>query len=348
MKNFKRSFTVAFLIFFLFIMSACGNDEASNNSVNNTSDSGEIQQLTIKLAHEVAENSSQHVGSIALKDYIEQASDGEIKVQVYPNGQLFGDKEVYQQIVGNNVQFTQIDMAKLVGDDPRFNIPSLPFLFKGDDEAVKFWDSEKGMEIVRSLDKDGLYGLAMWPNGPKHLTNDKRPIRSPEDLKGLKFRTQGGQVLEETFSSVGAGSTSIPFTELYTALQQGTVDGQSNTFVNIDSKKFDEVQKYLTITGESRVDLVLFVNKEFMDSLNEPTRKIVEDGIKAGTDAARQAAKNMNVEALQKLKDRGTIEITELSDEEIEAFRKVWAPIYEQFASIIGEEYIDSAKQSNE
>jgi C4-dicarboxylate-binding protein DctP len=346
MKNSKRSLIALLSIVMLLILSACGSGGSSSEP--GAAGENEVQEVTIKLAHEVAENTSQHVGSVAVKDYIEKESDGKIKVQIYPNGQLFGDKDVYQQLVANNVQITQIDLSKLVGEDPRFNIPSLPFLFNGDDEAVKFWDSEKGKEILTSLNDDGIYGIAMWPNGPKHLTNDKKPLKKPEDLKGLKFRTQGGQVLESVFSTLGAGSVSIPFTELYTALQQGTVDGQTNTFVNIDSKKFDEIQKYMTISGETRVDLGLFVNKKFMDGLNEPTRKIVEDGLKAGTDEARKAAKVMNEESRKNLEERGEIEIYELSDEEIEAFKTAWAPIYDEYSSIIGEEYIEAARQANE
>ncbi|RFU68123.1 DctP family TRAP transporter solute-binding subunit [Peribacillus saganii] len=348
MGLFKKNFFTIFLIALLLSMTACGSKSSENTASSSSSGSNDIQELTIKLAHEVAENTSQHTGSMAFKEYIEKASEGKIKVQVYPNGQLFGDKDVHQQLIANNIQFTQIDMAKLVGNDPRFNIPSLPFLFKGDDEAIKFWDSDKGMEIIQSLEKDGMYGLAMWPNGPKHLTNDKRPIKSPKDLKGLKFRTQGGQVLEKLFSAAEAGSVSMPFTELYTALQQGTVDGQTNTFVNIESKNFDEVQKYLTVSGEARVDLVFFANKKFMDDLNEPTRKIIDEGIKAGTEKARQASKDMNIEARKKLEERGEIEIYELSNEEKEEFRKVWSPIYDEFTPIIGEEYIEAAKQTNQ
>lgn len=353
MKNVKKSLLVAGSLALMLVTAACGgSNEPASNTANNSAGSGGsgdgVQELTIKLAHEVAENTSQHAGSLAFKEAIEKASGGKIKVQVYPNGQLFGDKDVFQNIVANNVQFTQIDMAKLVGEDPRFNIPSVPFLFKGDDQAIKFWDGEKGKEILGSLEKDGLVGLAMWPNGPKHLTNVVRPIKSPKDLQGLKFRTQGGQVLESVFKAVGAGSTSIPFTELYTALQQGTVDGQTNTFVNIESKKFDEVQKYLTVSGETRVDLAFFSNKKFMDSLNEPTRKIIDEGIKAGTEKARQAAKDMNTEALKKLKERGKVEIYELNDAEIEEFRKAWAPIYDEYTPIIGAEYIEAAKKANE
>lgn len=346
MKKSKNLFATISTTTLLLIMAGCGSDEASSD--NPSADSNDVQEITITLAHEVAENTSQHVGSLAVKDYIEEASDGKIEVQVYPNGQLFGDQDVYQQLVANNVQITQIDLSKLVGDDPRFNIVSLPFLFDGDEEAARFWDSEEGMEILTSLDKDGIYGISMWPNGPKHLTNDVRPLETPADLQGLTFRTQGGQVLEEVFSAVGAGSTSIPFTELYTSLQQGTVDGQTNTFVNIESKKFDEVQQYLTIIGDTRVDLGLFVNQGFMDGLNDATRQIVEDGLQAGTDVARSAAIDMNNEALETLKERGIMEIHELSPEALQEFTDAWESVYEKYTPIIGEEYIEAARAANE
>ncbi|MFD2131469.1 DctP family TRAP transporter solute-binding subunit [Pseudogracilibacillus auburnensis] len=345
MKRTKLFSLCLLVIAMLVMLAACGGgkDEGKKESKNDASDDG-VQEITIKLSHEVAENTSQHVGSIAFKEYIENASEGKIEVQVYPNGQLYGDQDVMQSLAANNVQFTQQDLSKLVGDDERFNIPSLPFLFASDDEAVEFWDSEKGMEILSALEKDGIYGLAMWPNGPKHFTNNKRPLKSPEDFKGLNLRTQGGQVLEDVFKALDAGSVSIPFTELYTSLQQGVVDGQTNTFVNTESKKFDEVQKYLTVIGDTRVDVGFFANKEFMDSLNDETKKIVEEGIKAGTDAAREASKEMNEKAFEEIKNRGNVEVYELTDEEREAFVKVWEPVYEKYAPVIGEEYIEAAQ----
>lgn len=343
MMKLNKTIFMSLLVAVLLVMSACGGGSKDKEGNAAGGDTDGIQEITIKLSHEVAENTSQHAGSMAFKEYIEKESDGKIEVQVYPNGQLFGDKEAYQSLVANNVQFTQIDMSKLVGEDPRFNIPSLPFLFKDDDEAVEFWDSEKGMEILSALNDDGVVGLSMWPNGPKHFTNDVRALKTPEDFKGIKFRTQGGQVLEDVFGELEAGSVTLPFTELYTALQQGTVDGQTNTFVNIDSKKFDEVQSYLTVIGDTRVDLAFFANKEFMDSLNDETRAIVEGGIEAGTEEARKAAKEMNAEAFEEIKKRGNVEVYELSDKEREAFVKAWEPVYEKYTPIIGEEYVEAA-----
>jgi C4-dicarboxylate-binding protein DctP len=279
-----------------------------------------------------------------MKEVIEKESDGKIKVQVYPNSSLFGDKDEYQNLVADNVQFILPDMSKLVGNDPGFNIPAMPFLFESDEAANAFWDGEKGQEIFKRLEKDGVLGQAMWPNGAKHMTNDKKAIKKPEDLDGMKIRTQGGQLLEAIYAKLGAGSASIPFGELYTALQQGTVDGQENTFSNIESKKFDEVQKYMTIMGHTRVDYALLTNTKFWDSLNEETKAVVQKGVDEGTKLARESAKQLNDDALAKLKENGQVEINELSDAEIEEFKKALEPVYNEWAEKIGKDIIEDAE----
>lgn len=335
-------FLAALALVMMFALAACGNSEKTEGSGGAESDG--VQELTIKIAHVVAENTPKHQGALKMKEVIEKESDGKIKVQVYPNSSLFGDKDEYQNLVANNVQFILPDMSKLVGNDPGFNIPAMPFLFESDEAANAFWDGEKGQEIFKRLEKDGVLGKAMWPNGAKHMTNDKKAIKKPEDLDGMKIRTQGGQLLEEIYGELGAGSASIPFGELYTALQQGTVDGQENTFSNIESKKFDEVQKYMTIMGHTRVDYALLTNTKFWDGLNEETKAIVQKGVDEGTKLARESAKKLNDEALAKLKENGQVEINELSDAEIEEFKKTLEPIYNEWAEKIGKDIIEDAE----
>lgn len=336
-------FLGALALVMMFALAACGNSEKTEGSGGGAESDG-VQEITIKISHVVAENTPKHQGALKMKEVIEKESDGKIKVQVYPNSSLFGDKDEYQNLVANNVQFILPDMSKLVGNDPGFNIPAMPFLFESDDAANAFWDGEKGQEIFKRLEKDGVLGKAMWPNGAKHMTNDKKAIKKPEDLDGMKIRTQGGQLLEAIYDELGAGSASIPFGELYTALQQGTVDGQENTFSNIESKKFDEVQKYMTIMGHTRVDYALLTNTKFWDSLNEETKEIVQKGVDEGTKLARESAKKLNDDALAKLKENGQVEINELSDAEIEEFKKTLEPIYNEWAEKIGKDIIEDAE----
>lgn len=329
-------------------LSACGGGSKPAASDKGASAANaDVQQITIKISHVVAENTPKHKGALAMKESIEKESGGKIKVQVYPNSQLFGDKDEYQNLVANNVQFLIPDMAKLVGNDPAFNIPSMPFMFNSDKAANDFWDGPKGQEIFKRLEKDGVLGKAMWPNGPKHLTNSKKPIKSPEDMKGLKFRTQGGQLLEKLYSTLGASSVSIPFNELYTALQQGTVDGEENTWSNIESKKFDDVQKYTTVMGATRVDYLLMTNTKFWNSLNDSTKKIVENGIKKGTEIARADADKLNNDALDAMKKRNKTQFYELNKDEIQKFRDALKPVYDEYSKIIGSDIIKDAESRN-
>lgn len=325
------------------VLSAC-SDSGDGDSKSAGSADG-VEKMTIKFSHVVAENTPKHQGALAMKEYIEKESDGKIKVEIYPNSSLFGDQEEYQNLVANNVQFIAPDLSKFVGNNPQFNVPSLPFLFDNDEQAIEFWDGEKGEEILGSLEKDGVLGLKFWPNGGKHLTNDVKPITSPADLKGLKFRTQGGQVLETIYTTLGAGSESIPFGELYTALDQGVVDGQENTFSNIESKKFDEVQKYMTVMNHTRVDYGIFTNTKFWDGLNEETKKLVEAGVEAGTKVARDEALSLNNKAYETLKANGLAEIIELTPEQVNEFREILAPVYDKYRDEIGADVIEAAQK---
>ncbi|MED4352834.1 DctP family TRAP transporter solute-binding subunit [Schinkia azotoformans] len=345
MKKIRSFMLVVLSLVVLFSLVACGSSETNSKEGGEgpTADNG-IQELTIKISHVVAEHTPKHQGALKMKEVIEKESGGKIKVQIYPNSSLFGDKDEYQNLVADNVQFILPDMMKLVGNDEGFNMESMPFIFEDDAQSIAFWDGEKGKGIFQRLEKDGVLGLTMWPNGGKHITNNVRPIKLPEDLKGLKLRTQGGQLLESMYAELGAGSATIPFGELYTALQQGTVDGQENTLSNIESKKFDEVQKYMTIMNHTRVDYALLTNTKFWNGLNDETKAIVQKGIDEGTIIARDFAKQLNDQALEKIKENGKTEIYVLSEEEIAAFKKALEPVYNEYKEKIGVDIIEDAE----
>lgn len=340
----KSKFIVLFVFLLLSVLIACGDDSNEPTASEKNTNDQEIQEITIKFSHVVAENTPKHQGALAMKEYIEEESGGKIKVEIYPMSSLFGDQDEYQNLVANNVQFIAPDLSKFVGNNSQFNVPSLPFAFRNDEEAIAFWDGEKGQEILSSLEDDGVIGLYMWPNGGKHLTNNNKPIEKPGDVNGMKFRTQGGQVLEAVYTALGAGSESIPFDELYTALDQGVIDGQENTFSNIESRKFDEVQKYMTVMNHTRVDYAIFTNTTFWENLNDTTKKIVEEGVKKGTDVARSEAKALNDAAYETLKERRQVEIIELTDEQVAAFRKALEPIYDKFEDQIGADVYEAVK----
>ncbi|MFD2925609.1 DctP family TRAP transporter solute-binding subunit [Halobacillus naozhouensis] len=348
----KATLTLLGLILVL-TLAACGGSSESSSSSNGesnseSSSSSGIQEMTIKISHVVAENTPKNKAAEAMAKHIEENSNGKIKVQVYPNGQLFDDKTEVKNLQANNVQFIMPDMSKMVGMNPAFNVPSLPFVFSTNEAAYKFWDGEKGQEILKSLKSEGIIGLRMWPNGPKQITNTKRPINSPDDLEGLKLRVQGGQVLASIFKNLNAGPLQLPFGQLYTALEQGTVDGQVNTFSNIATKKLGDVQKYITTNwGAARVDYALLTNQKFWNSLNEETKKVVQAGIDHGTKKARELAEKLNQEAFETIKKRGKMEIHELTPEERKVFQKALQPVYEEFKDEVGADVIKAAKAAS-
>lgn len=328
-------FTISFLLLLILVACASSNSESSKDSTYSVDE--------IIISHVAPENTAKHQGALAMKNKIEEASNGEIKVKLYPNSSLYNDKNEFENLLLNNVQFIIPDMSKLVSYEPAFDIASLPLVFSSDEDATAFWDGEHGQEIMRKIEKEGVKALTMWPNGFRVLTNNKRPVQKPEDYKGLKIRTSSGQVLADVFDLLNAGSVSIPFNEVYTALQQGTVDGQENTLSSVASAKFDEVQKYLTINQFSRVDYALLTNTDFWDSLDDKTKKVIQEGIDEGTKTAREEVTRLNEEGLESMRERGLIEIYELTESDKEEFRKLFQPVYEKYASIFGEEVIEDA-----
>ncbi|WP_257351135.1 DctP family TRAP transporter solute-binding subunit [Pseudalkalibacillus decolorationis] len=346
MQSIKKGFIILVGLIMVFTLTACGGSEDASSSSGGNDSSG-IKEMTIKISHVVAENTPKHKGAMAMAKYIEKNSDGKIKVQVYPNGQLFDDKTEVKNLRANNVQFIIPDMSKMVGMNPAFNIPSLPFIFSSNEEAYAFWDGETGQEVLKSLESEKIIGLKMWPNGPKQITNTVRPIKTPEDLDGLKIRVQGGQVLANLFETLGAGPLQLPFGELYTALEQGTVDGQVNTFSNISTKKLGDVQKYITINwGAARVDYALLTNEKFWNGLNDETKELIQAGIDHGTKQARSLAEQLNQEGFKKIKERGNMEVYELSDEERKVFQETLQPVYDKFEEQIGADVIKAATEA--
>lgn len=326
--SIKRLVLLTVLCFFISL----GQAMAEDYSVN-----------VIRFSHVVSKNTPKHQGALKLKEYIEEKSNGKIKVQIYPNSSLYGDKDEVENLIANNVQFICPDMSKLTRYDGRYDVPSMPFLFDDNQAVFDFWDKGKGQELLKGLEREGIIGLKCWPNGFKSITNNERPIKKPEDLKGLKIRTQSGEVLSAIYETLDASPMSIAFGELFTALQQGVVDGQSNTFSNIYTKKFDEVQEYMSVTQHNRVDYLLLTNKRFVDSLNEKTKKLVMEAVDVATEKERELATSLNQEAYEKLKERGQMEIYELTEEDREDFREAMQPVYDEYGPVIGEEVIEDA-----
>lgn len=323
------------------VLAACGGSSSSEpkSSEDYTAD----KPLIIKFSHVTAVDSVKGKSANYFAELVDEKTEGRVKVEVYPSSQLYGDADELDALVSGNVHMIAPSVTKMVKIDPRWQYVDMPYLFKDEEHVQKFFDSEVAHELFNSeqLAQNDIKGMAFWPNGFKHFSNNKHPLVKPEDFKGLKFRTQAGQVLEKQFESLGAGSATISFGETYAALQQGTVDGAENPFNNFDTMKFYEVQKYLSTTQHGRLDYAIFVNKSFWESMPEDLRVLVEEALAEATEYAQKLAAEENQNPSEKIKSLGTVEVYEMTDEERQALREALQPVYDEFTDVITKELID-------
>lgn len=338
-KTYRLVVYIFIIASLLFTITGCGVGKTNKEAPAD-------KKLVIKFSHVVAEATPKGRSSLKFKEIVEKNSGGRIEVQVFPSSSLYGDKEEIEQLKANNVQFIAPSVTKLVQFQPAFQLVDMPFLFRNDQAAYNFYNGEHGKKLMKSLESQGMTGLAWWPNGSKNFTNSKKPLKSPEDFNGLKFRTQSGGVLEAQFRALGAASKTLVFAEVYTALNNGIVDGQENTFSNIETQNYIDVQKYITVSGHGRLDYVVLTNTTFWNSLSAEEKKILEDAIKETTVYATQLAEEENKNSYNKLKNSGKMQFHYLTDEERVKFIKALAPVYEAYTDKIGREYIEAARNS--
>lgn len=302
--------------------------------------------ITIKFSHVVAENTPKGQMANKFKDLVAERLAGKVQVEVFPNSQLFGDNKVLEAMLLGDVQMGAPALSKFSRYTKQLQIFDLPFLFKDMTAVEKFQGSDKGMELLDSIQKKGLVGLGYLHNGMKQLSSSQ-PLKVPADANGLKFRIMSSDVLAAQFHAVKATPLKKPFSEVFTLLQTKAIDGQENTWSNIFSKKFFEVQPYITESNHGLLDYMVVTSKEFWMSIPEADRAVVkkalDEAIKFGNDVAAQKA----MDDRQKILDSKRSEIIELSDAERSQWVEAMKPVWEEFEKEIGKDMIDAAYKSN-
>ncbi len=297
----------------------------------------------VKFSHVVAIDTPKGEAAEYFKKILEKRSNGRFKVEIYPNASLYGDREAIEALKMNAIQMAAPSFSKFTGFVPQLQLFDLPFLFRDENHLHKVLDSEVGQKILKMVGKRGLVGLAYWDNGFKEITNDTRPLIKPSDAKGLKFRIMSSKVLEAQFKVIGANPQVLPFSEVYSALQQGVVNGQENTLSNIYTKKFFEVQKYMTISNHGYLGYMLVTNKMFMKKLPDDLKAIFLKAVKDATAFGREKAKAVNMDYLNKIKASGKVEIHYLTASEQQVWKKTMMTIYPEFYKVVGKDLITKA-----
>jgi C4-dicarboxylate-binding protein DctP len=302
--------------------------------------------LVIKFSHVVAPDTPKGKGAQRFKELVEERSKGTIQVQVYPNSQLYKDKEEMEALQLGSVQMLAPSLAKFGPLGVKeFEVFDLPFVFK-DTEAFKaVSNGAVGRGLFDKLESKGIKGLAYWDNG-FHIMSANKPLHHVSDFKGLKMRIQSSKVLDAQMRALGAIPQVMAFSELYQALQSGVVDGTENVPSNFYTQKIYEVQKHMTLSNHGHLAYAVIVNKKFWDGLPADARKILELSIRDATVYANAIAATENAQALERIRASGKTTIYTPTPAEIDEWRKALMPVHQEMESRVGKATIEAVYQA--
>jgi tripartite ATP-independent transporter DctP family solute receptor len=273
---------------------------------------------------------------------VERLTDGAVEVRLFPDNQLGGGYEQVDQVRTGQIELAWAGPEFYTGVVPELDVAMLPFSAAGSEQAYCLVDGELGEFLAQAAADKGLIILGWMENGPRHVTNNVRPVKTVADLQGLKLRTPPSELMLETFRAVGANPTPLDIAELYQALQQGVVDGQENPYDNMLVRNFDEVQTYLSNTGHIFSWSTTFMNKDAFDSLGAEAQAAIREAMAKAVAEQRQLAQTKNREARDALIQRGMI-YDEIPREELASFREATRPVYDLVRQKVGDEAVDEA-----
>ena len=305
-------------------------------------------QIVIKFSHVVTPDTPKGKGADKFKELAEKYTEGKVKVEVYPNSQLYKDKEELEALQLGAVQMLAPSLAKFGPLGVKeFEVFDLPYIFPDEKVLQRVEDGPVGQKLFQKLETKGIKGLAFWDNGFKVMTANK-PLRKPDDYKGVKLRIQSSKVLESQMRALGALPQVMAFSEVYQAMQTGVVDGNENTPSNVYTQKMHEVQKYLTVTNHGYIGYAVITNKKFWDGLPADVRTQLERAMKESTQLANAIAQKENEDAMAGIKAAGKTEIITLTPDEKKVMRTALLPVHKEMESRVGKDLIDAIYKETE
>ena len=297
--------------------------------------------IVIKFSHVVAPDTPKGKGADKFKELAEKYTNGKVKIEVYPNSQLYKDKEEVEALQLGAVQMLAPSLAKFGPLGAKeFEVFDLPFIVPDKASLRRVTDGELGKRLFQKLEPKGIVGLAYWDNGFKVMSANK-PLREPADFRGQKIRIQSSKVLEAQMRALGAIPQVLAFSEVYQALQTGVVDGSENTPSNMFTQKHHEVQKYITLSDHGYIGYAVIVNKKFWDGLPADVKPQVEKAMKDATIFANEISQKENDDALAEMKKSGRTEFVTLTDAQKAAWKKALEPVQKDMASRVGKDVLD-------
>jgi tripartite ATP-independent transporter DctP family solute receptor len=298
-------------------------------------------KIVVKYGHVGPPIHPQHLGALAFAKYVNEKAKGEIEVQVFPLGQLGGERSMTEQVQAGTLHMTAVTASVLSNFVKEIGIIELPFVFPDRATAYRTLDDKDIKErFYKFCEPKGFIFIGYTENEFRDLTNSKRTVRKPEDMKGLKIRVVEGPIFIDTFRTLGANPVPLPFPEIYNALQQKVIDGQDNPLYTSTLMKFTEVNKFATVTDHILTECPVVVNKKFWASLSPEQQKIFKEAAEVQIKVNRDGNTKGRAEAVEKAKAQG-VEVITLTAAERDAFKKAVKPVWDKYRGVFGNEWFD-------
>jgi tripartite ATP-independent transporter DctP family solute receptor len=318
----------------------CSSESSEPNNSGQTSGDG-YEELNLKLSTSGTEHGVDAITARYFADLVEEETEGNIKIKVYPNTQLAGGsmpKSIELLIAGGNYELAVFSGSVLGNIDEKFLTHSVPFIFSSYDDASEKMDSTGGEYYSKLFEEKGLVYMGGLHNGLRQLTNNEQEIRSPEQMKNLKIRVPSGEVYMKTLKEFGADPIAMNWSEVFTALQQGTIDGHENGYQTIDSAKIHEVQKYITEWNWSYDGYWLMANTKDWAKFEPKTQEMLKEKAQEAVLYGREYLEETEKELKVQFQEEYGVTITELTPEELEKFKEAAQPVRDYFVEKFGDE----------
>ncbi|MFM1652193.1 TRAP transporter substrate-binding protein [Brevibacillus sp. B_LB10_24] len=342
-SSWSKRLAYGFFIMVFLLLAGCGNQAAESNQqaggAGKSQDSGKTYKF--KLGFNTNEQSVRYEAAKKFKDAVEEKTNGRVEIQIFPSETLGTEQEMLESVKIGALDFQLAGGGSMTNILPQYGTLQLPFMINGYDEAYAVLDGPIGDRWKKEAEEFGYKVLAHADLGFAQITNNKHPIKSPEDIAGVKMRSPNEPTSIETFNQLGAITSTIPFSELYLALSQGVVDGQFNPLDAIYDQKFYEVQKYLAITNHFYYHINFIMNKGLWDSLDPELQTIIQDAANEARDLSRELTQKRNSEVLDSMKAN----FEEITEPDIAAFRAKVEPAYAKLADIVGKQNFEEVQK---
>ena len=297
--------------------------------------------VEFKFAHSGSLEHQYQIGAEQFKKLVEEKSGGEMKVTIFPQAQLGGERDLAEGVRMGTIEMSSVAAGNMAGFVPELQVFGVPFLFQTREQVYAVLDGEVGKDLAEIMLGKGFVNLSIWEVGFRNMTNNIRPVKTPDDMKGLKIRVQESKIWIEFMKRLGAIATPIPFGELYTALQQNVVDGQENPVATIYSMKFYEVQKYLSLTGHTYEPALVFANPKWFNGLDPKHQAILRESAMEAASFQRQKLAEMDKERFEVIRKAG-VQVEENPDKA--AFAQATADLHKVLSDSVPEALVQKIK----